>query len=121
MEHDLKAMLESVIHDGLKPIREDIQSLKEDVSSLKEDVFSLKEDVITILSQLDEHTQLLKALYHRQEKTDAKLESLTMDVHHMRGELELLKEGQTRQDKILESLAMRSLEQETELRALKRI
>lgn len=107
MDHELKSMLETVINDALKPIREDTQLLKE--------------DVVTIRSQLDEHTQLLKALYHRQEETDAKLESLAMDVHHIRGELEFLKEGQTRQDKILESLAMRSLEQETELRALKRI
>ncbi|WP_260842602.1 hypothetical protein [Siminovitchia fortis] len=44
-----------------------------------------------------------------------------MDVHKVHGEIASLKHGQERQDKILESLAMRSLEQETELRDLKRI
>ncbi|HHW37246.1 MAG TPA: hypothetical protein GXX18_08425 [Bacillales bacterium] len=95
--------------------------MKEDVTGLKVDVKALQEDNQSIKSQLDENTQLLKALHHRQDETDAKLENLTMDMHLMRGELSSLKEGQERQDKILESLAMRSLEQETELRELKRI
>lgn len=75
----------------------------------------------SIKSQLDENTQITKTIRDRQEETDAKLENLSMDVHKIKGELLSLKEGQERQDKILESLAMRSLEQETELRDLKRI
>ncbi len=39
----------------------------------------------------------------------------------MKREMTALKQGQERHEKILESLAMRSLEQETELRELKRI
>ncbi|WP_017754720.1 hypothetical protein [Calidifontibacillus oryziterrae] len=75
----------------------------------------------SIKSQLDENTQITKTIRDRQEETDAKLVNLSMDVHKIKGELLSLKEGQERQDKILESLAMRSLEQETELRDLKRI
>ncbi|MGG5253695.1 hypothetical protein ACQYAD_09385 [Neobacillus sp. SM06] len=70
-----------------------------------------------------ELNQIVRAIRDRQENTDAKLESLSMDVHNIRGVITSIKEtqqiliqGQERQDKILESLALRSLEQETELR-----
>lgn len=72
--------------------------------------------------------QIVQAIRDRQENSDAKLESVSMDVHKLHGEMTNIKEtqqilihGQERQDKILESLALRSLEQETELRELKRI
>ena len=72
--------------------------------------------------------QIVRAIRDRQENTDAKLESISMDINKIHGEIVSIKEtqqiliqGQERQDKILESLALRSLEQETELRELKRI
>ncbi len=43
-----------------------------------------------------------------------------MGVHQISGETGM-KQGQEREDKILESLAMRSLEQETERRDMRRI
>ncbi|EKN64573.1 hypothetical protein P9E76_06925 [Schinkia azotoformans] len=97
------------------------KELMNEIKGMKEDIKGLKEDNQSIKSQLEENTQLTKAIHHRQEESDAKLENLSMDMHLMRGELSSLKEGQERQDKILESLALRSLEQETELRELKRI
>ena len=42
-------------------------------------------------------------------------------VSEVQADLALIKEGQARQDRILESLAIRSLEQETELREIKRV
>ncbi|MDU0332572.1 hypothetical protein RW092_20585 [Paenibacillus sp. 3LSP] len=69
---------------------------------------------------------IIRAIRDRQEESDAKLEALSMDVHRLNGTVEAikedlseLKEGQQRQDKILESLAVRSLEQETDIRRLK--
>ncbi|WP_346244222.1 hypothetical protein MKZ19_07955 [Shouchella clausii] len=50
-----------------------------------------------------------------------RLTSLAEDMNFMKGEMTTLKQGQERHEKILESLAMRLLEQETELRELKRI
>lgn len=75
----------------------------------------------TLDAGLKEIYQIVRALWDRQEETDAKLDSISMDVHKLHGEVTSLKEGQDRQDKILQSLAMRSLEQETELRELKRV
>lgn len=76
--------------------------------------------ILQKLETLDELKEMVLALRERGEETDAKLESLAMDVHKLHGELSSLKQGQERQDKILESLAMRSLEQETELREIRR-
>ncbi|WP_067931245.1 hypothetical protein [Alicyclobacillus kakegawensis] len=46
--------------------------------------------------------------------------STNQKVSDLQSDIAVLKDGQVRQDKILESLALRSLEQETELRELKR-
>ncbi|NWL89614.1 hypothetical protein DMN77_18870 [Paenibacillus sp. 79R4] len=70
--------------------------------------------------------QITSAIRDRQEETDAKLEALSMDVHQLHGVVVAIKENidelnksQQRQDKILETLAVRSLEQETDIRHLK--
>jgi len=69
---------------------------------------------------------ITRAIRDRQDETDAKLEALAMDIHRLNGTVESiqadvseLKKGQQRQDKVLESLAVRSLEQETDIRRLK--
>lgn len=84
-------------------------------------LLQMLEELKNIKTQTNENTQLIKAIHDRQDETDAKLEGLSINVHKLHGELASIKEGQERQDKILESLALRSLEQETELRDLKRI
>ena len=70
--------------------------------------------------------QLIRAIHDRQEETDAKLDALSMDVHHIRGEvtshqkiLEQLSENRLRQGQILERLSVRLIEQETDIAILK--
>ena len=99
-----------------------------ELQNLNKRIGHIETEFQTVKSQLDENTQLTKAIFHRQEETDAQLDAISMDVHKLHGEMSGIKEaqdiiihGQERQDKILESLALRSLEQETELRELKRI
>ncbi|MFM9328720.1 hypothetical protein [Paenibacillus mesotrionivorans] len=67
-----------------------------------------------------ELNQLTKAIIHRQEMTDAKLEALTLDVHKIYGMMVSFQASKERQDKILEMLSLRSLEQEGEIRDLRR-
>lgn len=95
-----------------------------------------------ILLSIKELQQVTRAIYDRQEEADAKLEALTMDVHHIKGDVailkadvailkadvailksdvSLLKDGQERHEKILETLALRSIEYETALRGLKKV
>lgn len=109
------------VKNDVQGVKDEIQGVKDDVQGIKGEIQVVKKDLCQMKSQLHENTELTKAIHHRQEETDAKVKNLAMDVHKLRGELTSLKEGQARQDKILESLALRSLEQETDLRDLKRI
>ena len=90
---------------------------------------------------MDEMRAMFHAIIERLDTQGARIENLTTQVNHLTGEVEQvksdiaimksdmdvmksdiaeIKDGQTRQDKILESLAMRSLEQETDIRDLRR-
>jgi len=84
---------------------------------------------------MDETKAMLNAILENQQMTNAKLEAMQMDIHHMKGDIVKLqqdmtivkqdisdiKSGQERQDRILESLALRSLEQEAILREMRRV
>ncbi len=91
---------------------------------------------------MDETKEILLAIKHVVEVMDAKITALTdqhnhlhKDVNEIKRDVAVLKEdvavlkedvsglkvGQQRQDRILESLALHSLEQETIIRELKRI
>jgi hypothetical protein len=83
----------------LAQILEQLKSLQSDVTSIK----------ASQLQQGDMLAQLISIVGSTNQK-----------VTGMQADIVELKEGQTRQDKILESLALRSLEQETDLRELKR-
>ncbi|MCM3476198.1 hypothetical protein [Caldibacillus thermoamylovorans] len=113
MNNELKTMLESIIQEALKPIKEemqtikgevqtikgevqtlkgDMQTIKDEVQTLKGDMQTIKCEAQTIKSQVNENTQLLKAVIHRQEETDAKLDAISMDVHKLHGEINYIKE-----------------------------
>ena len=117
---DTEQMFKRLLKE-IQSIQDDVQGVKDEIQGVKGEIQVVKKDLCQMKSQLHENTELTKAIHYRQEEIDAKVENLAMDVHKLRGELTSLKEGQARQDKILESLALRSLEQETDLRDLKRI
>lgn len=71
MNNDLKPMLESIIQEALKPIKEELKTIK---------------------TQLDENTQITKSILHRQNETDTKMDSISIDVHKVHGELTFVKE-----------------------------
>ncbi|SDZ53256.1 hypothetical protein SAMN05421736_11616 [Evansella caseinilytica] len=102
-------MLQSVIQEALQPIQEKLNKMEAEQQSTR--------------SQLDENTDIVKAIHDRQEETNATLEALSMDVHKLNGvvtehnkKLDSIVNIQERQQRILETLALRSIEQETELR-----
>ncbi|WP_404996994.1 hypothetical protein [Caldifermentibacillus hisashii] len=68
MNNELKTMLESIIQEALKPIKEEMQTIKGEVQTLKGDMQTIKGEAQTIKSQVNENTQLLKAVIQRQEK-----------------------------------------------------
>jgi chromosome segregation ATPase len=89
----------SVLQKDVAMLKEDVAMLKEDVAMLKEDVAVLKEDVVV----LKEDVAVLK-----EEVSDLKALGIK------------LIEGEQRQDRILEALSVRSLEQESKMNELRR-
>lgn len=122
LKSDVKGLKEDVtglkgevtlLKDEVTGLKGEVALLKNDVNVLKNDVSILKNEVSSIKSTLDEHTQLLKALEHRTEENTAQMNSIAENVEYLKG-------TQTRQEKILERLALRSIEQEAEITWLKR-
>lgn len=110
--------------DKLDLILEKLESMDTRLDSMDTRLDSLEQfnQVFQVkLDALDELKQVVYALRHGQEETNAKLDGLTLDVARVQVDVVTLKESQDRQNKILESLALRSLEQETDLRELKRV
>ena len=115
-------------------MKTDIEGMKTDIEGMKTDIKGIKQEQQLMKIQLDENTQMIRAIYDRQEETDARQEALTMDVHKLHGEvtaikeeqalysdiLQKLAEGQARQEKILERLSVRSIEQEADILAVRR-
>lgn len=101
-------------------VKSELGSVKSELGSMKSELGSLREIQALMQSQLSETNAIVRAIRDRQEETDAKLDALSMDVHKLHGELTHLKEGQERHERILEKLSLRSIEQETDISALRR-
>ncbi|MEF2968064.1 hypothetical protein V3851_19730 [Paenibacillus sp. M1] len=87
----------------------------------------MKDEVNGINKRLDRHEGLIMQLINIVKSTNEKLAIVKEDVTVIKQDMASLKEAVSqsrenisRQDRILESLAMRSLEQETRIREMKR-
>ncbi|MFZ2462943.1 MAG: hypothetical protein WAW77_04830 [Caldibacillus thermoamylovorans] len=116
MQVEIKSMQADIM--GIKDSQ---QSMQTEIKSMKSEIKDIKESQYLMQTQLNETNEIVRAIRHRQEETDAKLDALSMDVHKLHGEVLSLKDGQERQERILEKLSLRSIEQEAEIRDLKRI
>ena len=72
----------------LQQILSEMKDLKNVQLEMKADMQVMKNEQKLMKVQLDEHTQLFRAVLDRQEETDAKLEALSMDVHKLHGKVE---------------------------------
>lgn len=71
-------------------------------------------------SRLDEQGTILKAVRGRLEEQGAEIKGIHERLDRMEGDIKDLKAGQERSEQIMEKLALRSIEQETKIDALKR-
>lgn len=75
------------IKKAMGSMKSEIKSMQGDIGSIKTEVGTIKTDARTIKTQLHENTQFIKAIHHRQEETDAKLEAMSLDVAKSHGEI----------------------------------
>ena len=120
MSEDLREMLQGVISESIKPIKKELQILNRRVTAIesnmatKQELENLTTKIDTVTHQVASNSEKLDVITEEQNQ----IKQATMDTKE---DATSLKDGQERQDKILESLSLRSLEQETDIRDLKRI
>ncbi|MCD9023062.1 hypothetical protein [Cohnella silvisoli] len=66
-----------------------------------------------ILEQLKELKLITSAVINRIDESDAKIDALSLDLHNIVGRVTVIQESQERHERLLEKLALRSIEQET--------
>lgn len=67
------------VKNDVQSMKNEMTSMKAETHAMKDELHSFKDEMNIMKSQLDENTQLTKAIYHRQEESDAALESLSLD------------------------------------------
>src|SRR5699024_5203407 len=72
------------MHGEMTVIKSDMQGMRDEITGIKGEIANMK-------SQLEENTQLIKAIHHRQEETDAKLEALSLDFAKLHGDVVSIK------------------------------
>lgn len=120
MNNELKDALKSVIAEALQPIQVELQQLNNRVGNIEADLVNIKSEVAIIKTQLDENIQLTRAIFDRQEETDARLESMSMDFHKMHGDVTSVKEQLADVQGEVEFTFQKTAKNEMELFKLKR-
>lgn len=80
------------IREEQKAIREEQRAIREEQQAIRKEQMAIREEQQALKNGQKGLCDLMNALLHRQDETDAKLEALTMDVHHMRGEMTAMKQ-----------------------------
>ncbi|MFJ7971401.1 hypothetical protein [Psychrobacillus sp. NPDC096389] len=83
-------LLQQILSE-LTGIKSEITGINNELATINNEITIIKSNQATIKAQLEENTQLTKAIFNRQEESDAKLESLSMDIHKIHGDLSSLK------------------------------
>ena len=84
-------------------LKQDVKIVKQDITNLKQDVTDLKQDNVILKNQMDENTQMLKALIHASEVHKADIDKLTFDVAHVQGNIVALRKDLTTVERVTAS------------------
>lgn len=94
MEKQLALILDKLGEfDGIRGELNGIHQKLGELDGIRSELDGIKTELQTIKSQLNENTALTKAVRDRQEESDAKFDSLAMDVHKLHGTVVSLKEN----------------------------
>lgn len=83
---------QQAIRQEQQTIRQEQQTIRREQQILLQGQKRLEEEQAYLQSGLKELNELMTALLHRQDETDAKLEALATDVHSIHGEIASLKQ-----------------------------
>ncbi|MCX7779645.1 MAG: hypothetical protein N2491_01865 [Negativicutes bacterium] len=121
MEQILKEILSAVksLDNKVSDIDKRLNNLETDVTEIKTDIAGMKTDIANLEGQMIETNQIVKALLHRSEETDAKLESLAVNTAS-RYSVERLEKAIDRVATDMNYLVRKSVEHDDDIRELRR-
>lgn len=64
-----------------------LDTIENSIKEMKTDINSMKEDITGIKTQLDENTQIVRALMHSAEVNKADHDKMANDIAHMQGDI----------------------------------
>src|SRR5699024_7881697 len=110
----------SAIKNDQASMKDEISAIKNDQASMKDEISAMKDDQMTMKLQLDENTEITKAIHHRQDESDAKLEGLSLNFAKLHGEVVAVKEGINQLSNDQQSINELLGEHEVSIRSLRR-
>lgn len=75
------------IETDMSEMKNEFNGIKGEMSGLKSEFNRIKGEMSAMKAQLDENTEITKAIHHRQSESDAKLEGISLDFAKFHGEL----------------------------------
>lgn len=82
---------QKIVLDKLSSFEDRFSNVEDRLSNFESKFSNVEEQIFAIKDQLDEHTQILKALIHASEVNAAERDKISNDVVHIRGEIAGLK------------------------------
>ena len=76
-------------------ILEILQSMQDQMSTMQNQMNTMQSDIKSIQSQIDEHTQILRALEDSSQVNKAEQDKISNNIAHIKGDIESIKKDIT--------------------------
>lgn len=76
-------------------ILEILQSMQDQMSTMQNQMNTIQSDIKSMQSQIDEHTQILRALEHSSQVNKAEQDKISNNIAHIKGDIESIKKDIT--------------------------
>lgn len=98
MDMELLNAFRTIIKEELKPINErldsmqnQIDSMQDQINSMQDQIYSVQNEVSLIKAQVEENTQILRALEHKAEINKAEHDNFALQLANIEGNVNKIK------------------------------
>lgn len=97
IKHDIAGMKSDIsdMKNEIADVKSEMADMKGEIADVKNEMADMKSEIAHLQQQTSENTQLIKAILHRQEESDAKLENLTIHVEKLHDEMSSMRKDIT--------------------------
>ncbi|MCT4607004.1 MAG: hypothetical protein N4A64_13055 [Marinisporobacter sp.] len=84
MEKELLLAIREILKEELKPLKNEIVGMKDEITGMKDEITGMK-------AKIDETYEIVKALEHSAQVNKAEHDSMSNDIAHIKGDIEIIK------------------------------